>query len=345
MPTNEVKKKLAKITQTLISEEVDSGVLKNSIEELKLLLERVSGLNQKGVVNSENIALLAGKAIGPKWAGMCLEDTTRTRKFITGIHKAIQEVLIKNPKKPVTILYAGTGPYATLILPLLSLYKPSELQLILLEVNTISIENLKKIIKGFDAYEYIKAIYHCDASNFIIPSEFDADILLLECMQHALLREPQVDITYNLLPQLKKEAILIPEKISLHLALIDTDKKKEYLSIEDNKSEKDYYENSEAVFTLNKAEILQNSLNFKKESFHFPEKETHFSKEQLGNYDFIAVSTEITIFKNISLEIDESGLTVPLLLADLNYDQNVIGAKTQYIMGTDPGLASQLVRS
>lgn len=345
MPTNDLKKTLAKITQNLISEEVDSGVLKNSIEELKLLLERVSGLNQKVVVNSDNIALSTGKAIGPKWAGMCLEDTTRTRKFIMGIHKAIQEVLIKNPKKPVTILYAGTGPFATLILPLLSLYKPSELQLILLEVNTISIENLKKIIKGFDAYEYIKAIYNCDASNFIVPSEFDADILLVECMQHALLREPQVDITYNLLPQLKKEAILIPEKISLHLALIDTDKKKEYLSIEDNKSEKDYYENSEAVFTLNKAEILQNSLNFKKESFHFPKKETHFSKEQLGNYDFIAVSTEITIFENISLEIDESGLTVPMLLADLNYDQKVIGAKTQYIVGTDPELVSQLVRS
>ncbi|MEH6764395.1 MAG: hypothetical protein V7655_07840 [Aequorivita antarctica] len=345
MPTNDLKKTLAKITQNLISEEVDSGVLKNSIEELKLLLERVSGLNQKVVVNSDNIALSTGKAIGPKWAGMCLEDTTRTRKFIMGIHKAIQEVLIKNPKKPVTILYAGTGPFATLILPLLSLYKPSELQLILLEVNTISIENLKKIIKGFDAYEYIKAIYNCDASNFIVPSEFDADILLVECMQHALLRESQVDITYNLLPQLKKEAILIPEKISLHLALIDTDKKKEYLSIEDNKSEKDYYENSEAVFTLNKAEILQNSLNFKKESFHFPKKETHFSKEQLGNYDFIAVSTEITIFENISLEIDESGLTVPMLLADLNYDQKVIGAKTQYIVGTDPELVSQLVRS
>ncbi len=189
-------------------------------------MERVSGLNQEVVVNSENIALSTGKAIGPKWAGMCLEDTTRTCKFITGIHKAIQEVLKKKPQSPVTILYAGTGPFATLILPFLSLYKPSELQLILLEVNAISIENLKKIINGFDAYEYIKAIYHCDASNFILPSEFDADILLVECMQHALLREPQVTITYNLLPQLNKEAILIPQEISLHLALITMDPEK-----------------------------------------------------------------------------------------------------------------------
>ncbi len=345
MSIESIKKKLSEITQNLISETVDSDVLKNSIEDLKLLLEKVSGLNQEAPVNSENILLPTGKAIGPKWAGMCIEDIPRTHKFIKGINYAVQKILEKNPKKPVTILYAGTGPFATLILPLLSLYKPSELQFILLEVNTISIESLKRIIKGFDAYEYIKAIYHCDAANFIVPSEFIADILLVECMQHALLREPQVGITYNLLPQMKKDTILIPEEVSLHLALVDMDKKREYQSIEHNKSEKDYYENSEALFTLNKAEVLQNSSAFKKEGFQFPEKETHFSKEQLSNHDFIVISTEITIFENISLNIDESGLTVPLFLADLNHDQTVTGGKTQYVVGTDPGLTAQLLRS
>ncbi|MBK5213920.1 MAG: hypothetical protein JJE55_09710 [Flavobacteriaceae bacterium] len=345
MSTENVKKKLFEITQNLISEDVISDVLKNSIEDLKLLLEKVSGLNQEAPVNSENILLPTGKAIGPKWAGMCLEDIPRTHKFIKGINYAVQKILEKNPKNPVTILYAGTGPFATLILPLLSRYKPSELQLILLEVNTISIESLKKIIKGFDAYEYIKAIYHCDAANFTVPSEFEADILLVECMQHALLREPQVGITYNLLPQMKKEAILIPEEVSLHLALVDMDEKNEYLSIENNEAKRDYYENSEAVFTLNKVEVLQNSSDFKKEGFQFPEKETHFSRKQLNNHDLIAISTEITVFKNISLNIDESGLTVPLFLADLNHDQTVTGAKTQYVVGTDPGLNAQLVRS
>ncbi len=345
MSTENVKKKLFEITQNLISEDVDSDVLNNSIEDLKLLLEKVSGLNQEAPVNSENILLPTGKAIGPKWAGMCLEDIPRTHKFIKGIHYAVQKILEKNPKKPVTILYAGTGPFATLILPLLSLYKPSELQLILLEVNIISIESLKKIIKGFDTFEYIKAIYHCDAANFILPSEFEADILLVECMQHALLREPQVGITYNLLPQLKKDAILIPEEVSLHLALVNMDEKNEYLSNENNEAKRDYYENSEAVFTLNKAVVLQNSSDFKKEGFQFPEKETHFSKKQLNNNDLIAISTEITVYKNISINIDESGLTVPLFLADLNHDQTVTGAKTQYIVGTDPGLNAQLVRS
>ena len=345
MKTENVKKELAEITQKLTAENVDSLELQNAIADLKSLLEKVSGLNQEAPINSENIMLPTGKAIGPKWAGMCLEDMPRTYKFIKGIHGAVQKVLAENPKKPVTILYAGTGPFAPLVLPLLTLYQPSELQLIFLEVNTVSIESLKRIIKGFDAYEYIKAIYHCDAANFILPSEFEVDILLIECMQHALLREPQVGITYNLLPQLKKNAILIPEEISLHLALVDMDKKTEYLSNDENSSERDYYENSEAVFTLNKKEVLENNSDFKKEGFQFPEKEVRFSDEQLSKHDFITVSTEITIFENISLNIDESGLTVPLFLADLNHDQKIVGAKTQYIVGAEPGLASQLVRS
>ena len=345
MKTENVKKELAEITQKLTAKNVDSLELQNAIADLKSLLEKVSGLNQEAPINSENIMLPTGKAIGPKWAGMCLEDMPRTYKFIKGIHGAVQKVLAENPKKPVTILYAGTGPFAPLVLPLLTLYQPSELQLIFLEVNTVSIESLKRIIKGFDAYEYIKAIYHCDAANFILPSEFEADILLIECMQHALLREPQVGITYNLLPQLKKNAILIPEEISLHLALVDMDKKTEYLSNDENSSERDYYENSEAVFTLNKKEVLENNSDFKKEGFQFPEKEVRFSDEQLSKHDFITVSTEITIFENISLNIDESGLTVPLFLADLNHDQKIVGAKTQYIVGAEPGLASQLVRS
>ncbi|QQX77470.1 MULTISPECIES: hypothetical protein [Aequorivita] len=335
MPTNNANIKLIEITQNLISEKIDADSLKTSIEELKILLEKVSGLNQEAPINSENILLPSGKAIGPKWAGMCIEDIPRTHKFIKGIHSAVQEVLKKDPNKPVTILYAGTGPFATLVIPLLTLFEPSQLQLILLEVNTVSIESLKRIIKDFDAYDYIKAIYHCDAANFIVPPEFETDILLIECMQHALVREPQVGITYNLLPQMKKDVILIPEEISLHVALVDMEKK----------GEENYYENSEAVFTLNTKEVLENYSEFKKEGFHFPEKEVAFSEEQLSNHDFIAVSTEITIFKDISLKIDESGLTVPMLLADLNYDQKVTGAKTQYIVGTAPGLTSQLVRS
>ncbi len=343
MTTEENKKILFEITKDLIAEKKDYPKLKYAIEKLKQLVERISGLKKDALSNSENIALPSGQAIGPKWAGMCLEDLMRTYAFINGIHKAIKKVKGKNSKKPVTVLYAGTGPYATLILPLLSHYKPSELQLVLIEVNPISIESLKQVFKGLDANCYIKAIYQCDASNFRIPSEIDADILIIECMQRALLKEPQVAITYNLLSQMKKETILIPENISLHLSLIDYKKKMEYQKTIESPQPIVFYENTEAVFMLNKAEVFKNSSEFKKEGFQFPEKEIHFSEKQLHNYDQISVSTEITIFQDISLKVDESGLTAPFILADLYQDQKIIGIKTQYVLGKDPGLTSQLL--
>ncbi|HET8804461.1 MAG TPA: hypothetical protein VFM72_07775, partial [Aequorivita sp.] len=188
-------------------------------------------------------------------------------------------------------------------------------------------------------------IYHCDASNFSIPPKLDADILLVECMQRALLHEPHVAITYNLLSQMKKETILIPENISLYLALIDHKKKTKYQSVTDNVVSMDFYENSEAIFILNKEEVLKRSEEFKKETFQFPEIETTFSKEKLQDNDQIAITTEITIFENISLNINDSGLTLPLLLANLEQDPTVIGAKTQYTLGINPGLVSKLMRS
>lgn len=345
MTSAEAKKKLSEITKALIKEELDYLVLKNAVTELKQLLETLSGINMEAQLNSENIALPTGKAIGPKWAGMCLEDLLRTYKFMKGIHAALKTVHSKNPKRPATILYTGTGPYATLILPFLSLYKPSQLQLILLEVNPVSIKSLMNIIKGFDAYKYVKEIYQCDASNFIIPIKLDADILLVECMQRALFHEPQVAITYNLLPQMKEETILIPENISLYLTLIDQKKKTKYQTVTEKVVPMDFYENSEAVFTLNKDEVLKNSEEFKKEDFQFPVKETTFCKEKLHNHDQITVTTEITIFENISLNINESGLTLPLLLANLEQDPTIIGAETKYTLGTDPGLVSKLMRS
>ncbi len=214
-----------------------------------------------------------------------------------------------------------------------------------MEINSISIESLKQVFKRLNAFAYVKAIYQCDASSFSIAPELEPDILLIECVQRALQKEPQVAITYNLLPQLKKGAILIPENISLHVALVDNKKKTEYQTTVKNIKSVDFYLNSEAIFSLNKTEVLQNSLSFKKEGFPFTEKEIHFSKEQLNNYDQIIISTEITIFQNISLKINESGLTVPFIMADLNHEQKIIGAKTQYIVGTQPGLFTQLVRS
>lgn len=340
----EAHKKLSEISDVILAEELDFFALKNAIEELKRLLFGLSRLNMDAKVNEQNLQLQKGYAIGPKWAGLCLEDMMRTKRFMCGIYKAVEKVK-KKKDGPVVIMYAGTGPFATLILPLLSKYSPKELQLVLLEVNEISIESTKRIIKGFDAYDYIKEMYHCDATNFEYRTHNDEiDIFLVECLQHALAREPQVAITYNLLPQLPKDVVLIPEEISLKAALIDMDLRDEYMELIDGIKRNDYYELVKPVFTINKETVLNHEGINEHGQLEFTQVATEFIDERLDENDAVAIATEITVFEDEKLAMDECGLTVPLILANLNVVDKMKGMNSRYIVDEFPRIHTEFVK-
>lgn len=141
---NKYLQKLKEAANFLIKEEVDYIEIKRATDSLKLIFEEVSEINFEDPSIDKDLFLKTGKAIAPKWAGMCIQDMMRTKMFIKGVFKAIKIIQNNKKDKPVTLLYAGTGPYATLIIPLTTLFKPSELQLVLLEVNPISLQSLKK---------------------------------------------------------------------------------------------------------------------------------------------------------------------------------------------------------
>lgn len=332
-----MKNKLTQAARSLIKEEIDYLELTKAINDLKTVFEDVSEINFNDPSIDENIFLKTGKAIGPKWAGMCLQDLMRTKMFIKGVYKAIKEVRKNKKDTPVTILYAGTGPYATLIMPLTTLFKPSELQLILLEINPISFRNLKNTIHKLNVSDYIKEIHLCDASTFKPTPNQHVDIVLIECLQHALVKEPQVAITYNLLSHLDKDVILIPEQISLQISVIDSAKKIKYLKEITNTKRLDFYKNLETIFMLNKEEVLKNP------SLTFPKVEVLFSEEKNKDFTQLAITTDLTIFNNEKLIIDDSGLTIPLIISNLD-NENIKGIVTQYMVSESPGLEFSLIR-
>jgi predicted RNA methylase len=207
----------------------------------------------------------------------------------------------------------------------------------LLEVNPTSIVSLKNIIKSFNANDYVKDIFLTDASTFKVPSPNSVDIVLIECMQHALAREPQVAITYNLVSQINKNVILIPEEISLHIALIDSEKKNSYLMNSESSVRKlDFYTNVKPVLVLNKETIENNPEK------SFPKIEVILPEETVKSSDILAVTTEITIYKNEKLTIDDSGLTIPLILTYLK-NKKLKGVISQYIINENPGLETTLI--
>ena len=333
---NKYLQKLKEAANFLIKEEVDYIEIKRATDSLKLIFEEVSEINFEDPSIDKDLFLKTGKAIAPKWAGMCIQDMMRTKMFIKGVFKAIKIIQNNKKDKPVTLLYAGTGPYATLIIPLTTLFKPSELQLVLLEVNPISLQSLKKTIKNLNTTDYIKGIYECDETSFSITEPEEIDILLIECLQHALVREPQVAITHNLLTQLNENVILIPEEISLHLSLLNLGKKSNSVTEISEIEKLDYNKKIDTVFVLNKKEVLKNS------SLLFQKIETQIKEEMLVGYNQLAITTEITTFKNEKLTINDSGLTIPFTITYLD-DKKIKSVNTQYKVNEQPGLDISII--
>ncbi|SEB84213.1 Predicted RNA methylase [Tenacibaculum sp. MAR_2009_124] len=320
---------LKKIAEVLIKEEVDFAELKRTIENFKSLVYELSELDISDMDGNNDLFFDKGKALGTKWAALCLDDLLRTKKFIQGIYKAIQEKL--NEKETVKILYAGTGPFATLILPLLPLFSSKQLNVILIEVNKETSLYLKKIISSLGFDNYVQEFIQADASTYKFNKNQQSDIVISETMQRALEKEQQVAVMMNILSQMKKDTIMIPQSIKLHAALIT--------SFDNSQKEKQPYQIIDTVFDLNKKLITTYSKDFSNNNeYKFPLQTVTIDPNEIYHYKNFAILTEIQIFDNIILNYNESGLTIPFIhndISELTKNQRI---KTYYHVNNHPSL-------
>lgn len=327
---NEFSNRLAQITEVILEEAIDYGRLSEALKKLKALFTEACGLDMSSDEYKKDIYHSTGKAIGTEWAAMCIDDLMRTKRFISGTHKAIREALKQKTGQPVTLLYIGTGPFATLVMPLTTVFSPAELQLILVEVNPMTVESLTNCIAGFGAQPYVKEIISADAAQLKIGNASQIDILLLECLQLALIKEQQVAITYNLLPQLRQDAILVPQAIKLSLCLIDNKKKMALMMGESTES---YYKNLQTVFLLDKQEVAANKSN----PPQFPKITTPLSQQVKTGFTTLAIATEICVFEDEKLRIDDSGLTMMYKIGRTDELGAATEISTQYVVNEKPG--------
>lgn len=306
---NEAKKKLSEISSVLFREEVTYGEIFETVKDYKSLLEKATSINFEDSQTSENIFTEAGKAIGPKWAGLCVDDVFRTQKFCKGLLKAVYEKQKDKPSKKIQILYAGTGPFATLALPLVTIFSPDEISFTFLEINKLSFKGLQETISYFGIENYISELHHCDATTYKVNPEKHIDIVVIETMMSSLKGEHQVAITFNLINQLPKNVLLIPEDVSLHVLAVNSERR--FANKISSEQPITYFKKLGTLFTLNKSEILKHSDKYFKEfpNYEFPEKKILIPRKLVQNFDELHVETSITIFKDEILKIDESGLT------------------------------------
>jgi hypothetical protein len=210
---------LGRITNILLEDHIDYTAIRDACMALRNIFFEATGFDESLPETQAHISTEAGLAVGPLSAAFCITDMLRTRVFLRGLFEAIKDRLTINPSKPVTVLYAGTGPFATLLVPLTTRFTPQQLQMVLLEINPVSIIHLRKTIEYFHIEPYIALLEEADAVQYIIPQTCQPDILLSETMKPALLREPQVSIVANLATQ-RVDAILIPECIRIEAAFM-----------------------------------------------------------------------------------------------------------------------------
>lgn len=326
--------KLKKITAVLLENEIDSVKLTNAIKDYETMLTSLSGVNMQSDEAHNNIYFENGSALGTTWAATCINDLKRTKLFIKGLYEAVK-YLKQGTNKPVHILYAGSGPFATLVLPLFTCFAAAELQVTILEINPLSFGAVKRIIDKLGFNDYIKSFENTDATKYKVNKADYIDIVLSETMQHGLVKEQQVSIMVNLLSQLPENVMIIPIKTELYLGLLKSVKNAGVIS--DN--HQDNFKKVASVFELSKKSIPDLLMKGSPGTLIFPEVCIELPSELTAGYDHLIILTEIHIFGNEKLAVNESGLTIPLILDNIeNIRDKKITVKLQYEIGAEPGL-------
>ncbi|MFD0763348.1 hypothetical protein ACFQZI_00690 [Mucilaginibacter lutimaris] len=211
---------LKRATQTIINEPGNLGGIYKVVHELHAVYAELSGVSA-GNITDDDIMLPSGKAVSTIKAAHCLLEFQRTAVFVRGIYKAILQLKADFPSQIIHVLYAGCGPYATLLTPIAALFGPSEVNFTFLDINQVSLDAVKMMYDRLNIGEYIKACICTDATTYKIPTDTTVHLAVSETMLNALMKEPQVAVMQNIIPQLPPKALFVPAKITISAQLLN----------------------------------------------------------------------------------------------------------------------------
>jgi hypothetical protein len=302
-PTLEV---LKKITQILLADESSYLEIRNACGSLLEFFYQVSEFDNEDPVNQQHIQSKAGQAVSPEAAAVCIRDFMRTRVFMRGLKEAVSTKLQANPDKAVTVLYAGTGPFATLLIPLVTIFSSTQLQMLLVDINPASIAYLNRIIAYFKLESYVLQVVQTDAVTYNIPSGLQPGIILSETMMPSLKKEPQVSVFANLVSQCP-QAILVPESIEVS-AVLNIGKMDDEIR----------FIPLETLLVFTKEAALKMAAEQQTGTAVFPVTRLQVQKPPLPNYSRLALLTNIRVFNKHTLNFKESSLTIPQFVYNLH---------------------------
>jgi hypothetical protein len=337
---------LKQVADELLSHAEDDDRLSAAVTELYSLCSSLTGIadNSNLADDLDEIGLPGGKAISPRDAARCVLDYSRTSKFLRGIHAAILDARERFPNTVIEILYAGCGPFAPLAIPLTTRFSPTEIQFTLIDIHRRSLDAARRIFQAFGLTNFVRDYIRCDAASYKHDAPHVIHIILVEAMQSALEKEPQVAMTMNLAPQLCSGGIFIPESIAVDCYLSDLTNEFTLLPVEGGATNS-LSTGRDAVrtnlgrvleLTAGNCRALLASGGSGEPGASLSKVILEVPKDLEGEFNLMLLTT-ITVFDSIALGDYESGLTYPRVLHDLGKIRRGMRIELEYAIGDKPG--------
>jgi len=290
---------LQQIVQLILkSTDSELNANKTAIDQMISLLCDITGLalHPPIFIDDKFSSTTQGKAVSMITAAQCAEEFMRTQVFLRGVNQAIRDQLAN--KDRINILYAGTGPFGLLLLPLLPLFSPEKISVTLLDIHQESLDALQKVQNLLNVNDHIERIECVDILQWQPQPEQTFDIIISETMKAMLDQEPQVSIFAHLSPWLAKGGCLVPESISIEA----------WLTQQNNAT---YLGN---VFTLDHASALKLNRQHEpsiKQTLAIPSYPIDASSD-------LKFTTDITVYRQHKLSENQCSLNLPYWLREAN---------------------------
>jgi hypothetical protein len=325
------------ISDTILDETSSPQELRDALNTFSTACSNFTGILPDPSFDAwaEDSLLPSGVAINPEAAAHCTHDYQRSVVFIRGAHAAINALRARCTDTPLEILYAGCGPFATLLVPLLSRFSPDELNITLLDIHQRSLDSAALVLKNFGLSTHKVTAVQGDACFYKHPDKLH--LIIAETMQKSLEQEPQFAVTANLAPQIFAEGVFIPKRIDVNLALANL------------KEEKVFYDNSTSLKNGPRRYPIATLCSLSAENAfaqsHTAKKNPHTNKLELPPtlvkiplVDSIsrlnaALFTRIIVYEHYCLEDYEAEITLPLRC----YELEPLSGGEQYIVSYQLG--------
>ncbi|MBA3470515.1 MAG: hypothetical protein H0T53_12825 [Herpetosiphonaceae bacterium] len=300
---------LQRQTTILLSPETSYGELFQTVATLYQWFAQLTAIQEdpSQLEKYHDSFAASGKMISALGAARCMGDPLRTARFIQGVAAALQVAQERFPNQCLRVLYAGTGPFAALLLPLLTRWTPAQLQVTLIDIHQESLDAVACLLDHFGLGALVETLVCGDATAYRHPTDQKFHLLVSETMQKALEHEPQVAITLRLVSQLHPQGLLVPERITVQACLADTSKEFAFVD-------------AEGGVLLERARVeLGTLIDLTVETARTPAallapRTVHIPHDVPANLRTLLLRTQIVTFGGIVLDDYDSGLTYPTIL-------------------------------